>query len=111
MTKWLHGCWESLISSIFKVQKPVNAFMMWTDKMFPSHAVLLHAGNLDLQTSAIDCNRRLLARANGASLPLYSSLICELRRTLGQNVVTGDSASSLLCILCASGDAFRHGLL
>jgi hypothetical protein len=111
MTRWLRGYWESLINTTFKVQRPVNALMVWTDGIFPSDAVLLHAGDLDLQTSAIDCNRRLLERANCSSLPLCSSLNCELRQTLGQNVVTGDLASSVWCILLVSGDAFGHGLL
>jgi hypothetical protein len=103
MTRWFPGYWESLVSSTFKVQRPINALMVWTDGIFPSDAVLLHAGNLDLQTSAIDCNRRLLERANSSSLPLCSSLSCELLQTLGQNVVTGDLASSVWCVLLANG--------
>jgi len=67
----------------------------------------LHAGSPDLQTSAIDCNKRVLERPS-----VLSSHNSHLHQTLDQNV-TNSSVSylSAISILSCSWNAFRHGLL
>jgi hypothetical protein len=72
----------------------------------------VHAGSPDLQTSAIDCNKRVLERPNQFLPSVLSSHNTQLHQTLDQNV-TNESVSCLsgISILSDSWNAFRHGLL